>query len=396
MRQLVVATMIGVLGSVWPVQAGGEIHGTILTEEGKEFTGPIRWDKNENYWNDILDARKEDTVYDREGGVVVYLFGKKIVDVDEDNRVHPAFTIPFGHIRSLKPRSGSRAQLTLKNGDEFQILASSTDIGRSIRGLVVQDEKRGKTSLDWDEIEQIEFSGAAGPGRDPERLYGTVETRAGPFTGFVVWDMDESMYEDVLDGEEDGRDREIPFREIREIEKIDERSSRVSLAGGRTRILDGTNDVNSGNRGILVTIPGLGQVRIHWGQFDKVRFSQAPRSPRYGEFDGGRKLAGTVSTSAGATHTGEIVWDRDERYSWESLDGRSNRFTYESLFENIASIHRVSGRSAEVHLKNGQVLTLSGSNDVNSENKGIQVSPKGGEEVEIGWEEFLKVEFSGS
>ncbi|MEE9226169.1 MAG: hypothetical protein V3U66_00365, partial [Acidobacteriota bacterium] len=252
MRYLVAVTVIGALASVGPIQAGGEIHGTISTEAGEEFTGAIRWDRNENFWDDVLDARKEDVVYTREGGVTVYLFGKKIIDVDDDNRVHPVFSIPFGHIRSLRPVSGRRAKLILKNGEVIKIVSNNSDIGNSIRDVVILDGKKGKTSLDWDEIEKIRFSAGSGTVRDAERLYGTVDTPAGPFTGFIVWDMDEAMFEDILDGEEDGVDREIPFGDIRIIEKVDQRSCRVHLQDGKKVNLEGTNDVNSGNRGIFV------------------------------------------------------------------------------------------------------------------------------------------------
>ncbi|MEE8111856.1 MAG: hypothetical protein V3T54_03895, partial [Acidobacteriota bacterium] len=383
MRYLVAVTVIGALASVGSVQAGGEIHGTISTEAGEEFTGAIRWDRNENFWDDVLDARKEDVVYTREGGVTVYLFGKKIIDVDDDNRVHPVFSIPFGHIRSLRPVSGRRAKLILKNGEVIKIVSNNSDIGNSIRDVVILDGKKGKTSLDWDEIEKIRFSAGSGTVRDAERLYGTVDTPAGPFTGFIVWDMDEAMFEDILDGEEDGVDREIPFGDIRIIEKVDQRSCRIHLQDGKKVNLEGTNDVNSGNRGIFVTIPGLGRVRVSWGQFQQVRFEPAPRSPTYGEFDGGWKLSGTVTTSDGSLHQGMIHWDRDESYSWEFLDGRADRIKYAILFENIESIRRLSSRSAEVQLRNGTVLTLTGSNDVNSGNKGIRVFPPDGEEVEI-------------
>jgi hypothetical protein len=41
------------------VYAGsGRICGTIHTRDGDTFEGPIRWDKNEAFWDDILDATK--------------------------------------------------------------------------------------------------------------------------------------------------------------------------------------------------------------------------------------------------------------------------------------------------------------------------------------------------
>jgi hypothetical protein len=37
----------------------GRICGVIHTREGETFEGPIRWDKNEACWDDLINATKE-------------------------------------------------------------------------------------------------------------------------------------------------------------------------------------------------------------------------------------------------------------------------------------------------------------------------------------------------
>ncbi len=233
-----------------------------------------------------------------------------------------------------------------------------------------------------------------GEGRDRQRLYATVHTRAGEIKGFLVWDRDESLVEDVLDGEDpDGKKHEIAFGEIREIERLGATESRVTLKDGESLVLRGTNDVNDDNRGIVLGVAGLGSVEVKWSDATRVVLSEPPASRRYETFDGGRRLSGTVRTSEGATFSGRITWDRDESYTWESLDGWSDGFDYGVRFSSIASIRRVDESSSEVQLKDGRKLVLSDSNDVDDDNRGLIVTAEGETKVELGWSDVERVDF---
>lgn len=385
-----VALMCAALLAPALVWAGGEIYGTIHTDRGETLTGPIRWDKNENFWDDVLDAQKPDKVY-VEGGSRVRVFGITLGDGD-GHWTHPELAVPFGHIKSIEPRRRDKVDIVLKGGEELRIDADGSDVGSGMRGLVIHDKDEGEVSLDWDDVDLIEFAQGPGVGLDDQRLYGTVETDAGDFTGYVVWDRDEALKEDILDGDEDGRSRKIPFERIKEIEG--RRSGcRVTLVDGKVMDLDGSNDVDDGNRGIDVTVPGMGLVKVNWDEFRAVTFAPAPPSRPYAEFDGGRKLYGTVTDEDGNKYTGAVVWDNDEAYSWEPLNGRDNDVEFAIPFENIKSITRESRRSAKVDLKNGEVLFLSESNDVDRDNKGIRIETEGGE-VELDWFEFESVVFT--
>ena len=37
----------------------GRIYGTIRTQDGETLEGWIRWDKNEAFWDDVIDGTKE-------------------------------------------------------------------------------------------------------------------------------------------------------------------------------------------------------------------------------------------------------------------------------------------------------------------------------------------------
>ena len=82
--------------------------------------------------------------------------------------------------------------------------------------------------------------------------------------------MDEIYTTDMLDGDANGRDYEIPFGAIRSIERESSRAARVTLNSGEEIVLDGSNDVDRRNRGISVSDPDLGQVLVEWDAFARV------------------------------------------------------------------------------------------------------------------------------
>jgi len=374
--------------------AGGEIYGTIETTRGERLTGPIRWDTNENFWDDRLDARKTERVdlADADDGFSISVFGWEIITSSGPRSyVSSQFSIPFGHLRAIEPRGVDSAVLELKDGSRVRVAASTTDLGRNL-DLVIDDPERGDVELAWRKIARIEFAQGPGEGRDEERLYGTVTTHGGEFTGYIVWDRRESLAGDILDGEEDGVDHEIPFGEIASIETAGPSGARVGLKSGEEMELRGTNDVNHRNRGVLVTVEGMGTIEVQWEELEKVRFRDAPRSPAYDQFGGGRRLSGTLHAKDGATYEGEIVWDMDESYTWESLDGEAEEIEYGLAFENIRSI-RPRSSDAEVKLANGRTVTLAGSNDVGPSNRGIMITSADGSETILSWEDVELVEF---
>ena len=139
-------------------------------------------------------------------------------------------------------------------------------------------------------IEEIEFLPTPADLEIAERrLFGTVETRVGDFTGFIQWDKDECLSTDKLDGESEDGEMSIEMGKIRSIERHTRNSSKVVLASGRELILDDTNDVDSGNRGIFVADLRYGRVLVDWDAFERIELKQPDSSgPRYGGFRPGQ------------------------------------------------------------------------------------------------------------
>lgn len=375
------------------VPAAGKIYGTVTTFRGDRHTGTIRWDGGEVFWSDLFEAYRSREVEDDDRDFEIRLFGWSLARFGDDKQAHAKLSVAFGHIRSIERTRDGQALITLKSDHRVRA-PSGADIGDSLEGIVVETGE-GPVELGWDDLERVDFAkaptentAAAGP----RRLYGTVDTEQGPFAGYVVWDRDESTLDEMLDGDEGDVDRSIAFASIRRIEKVDNDGSRVLLDDDSTVVLTGSNDVNERNRGIEVVVDGLGRVRVGWHAFRAVTFSEPPSPPTYDEFDGGRTLAGTVRHRDGREIEGTIVWDRDERYTWEMLDGEAGDLTYEVTFGAIRQI-RPGDDEAVVVLVNDAELRLDGTNDVDDGNRGILVTDASGQTHEFDWREVASVTF---
>ena len=373
-------------------QASALIWGTVRTTAGSTYEGFIRWDRNEAAWTDALHGQKQvdRDLLDRmaeslgedvelRGRSVEYL-GVRISWEDDGDAEGSLASVRFGHLAWLEPVSETSARLGLKSGEEMELRGSSTDLGSGLRELVVHDPGTGAVELTWAEVEHVAFAAAPAGAMPPsDRLYGTVEDRWGAsWTGFISWDLDEAVGTDVLDGEEDGTDREIPFERIRSIERRLAGGARVQLVDGEAFVLEGSNDVGPGHRGVQVSDPALGLIDFPWRDVRVVRFATPPATPVYDDFDGGRELEGTVVTRDGERWTGRVIWDADEAWSWEVLNGSDRGVDFEVELAMVARIERRSSRSAEVTLRDGREIVLEGSTDIGRSNRGIVVELEDG------------------
>ncbi len=389
----------------------GRIYGKILTVDGDTFEGLIRWDKNEASWVDLLNGTKSRDRHDsrkrsskrrsyRDRDNEINLFGITIKTGRNSFVVYSDRSesgVRFGHIRSMEVVDDDRVLIELKSGEEIEFSNGSTDIGTSIREIVIEDEAEGEIELDWDDIDRIEFSSTKTQGKSSmgERLWGTLQTRrGGEFTGYICWDVDEVLTRDVLDGETKRRSRKIKFNKIKAIERYSSSAAEVTLLDDETIVLRGSNDVDDSNRGIIVSDPVFGQVMVEWNEFDRVDFSPPPKQAVYSDFDGGKRLRGKVFTEDGEEYEGEIRWDDDEEYTWEMLDGEYRRMTFDIEFGAIRSIERDGYSGSTITLWDGRQFDLRDSNDVDEDNKGIYITLSDGDEVEVEWEDFERIEFS--
>ena len=380
------------------------IYGKITTTSNKKYTGAIRWGKEEVFWSDMFNSTKTENEYldnlsrrerrklDENSGNIK-IFGLNVVTRGNSGSHDHTFACQFGDIQSIEIKGRNRVKLYLKNGELFRLSGGSNDIGATVKIL---DEEIGLVELKWDRIDKVEFMKTQGElqAKFGRPLFGKVKTFYGDFAGFVQWDHDERVGDDELDGDSKDGDVSILFKKITSIEKQG-RGSLVTLDSGRELYLKGSNDVNKENRGIIVTMPGMARVDIKWRDFRSVVFDQTSGvfGLAYDDFAKPKKLWGTVSTTDGKNYSGRLVYDLDEAWDFEILQGNDDDLEYNIPFRFIKKITPKSFKSALIELRNGEQLRLEGSQDVNENNDGVLIFEKKNDSTWVPWENIEEVEF---
>jgi len=225
------------------------MHGTVTTRDGMDFTGYVTWDVDEIYSTDILDGD---------------LAGRRL-------------RIPFGELRSIERHTAGGSLVTLKTGEQV-VLEGTNDVDSSISGIEVSDATLGAVKLGWNDFDHVRFfeaedeiAAARFDGGAPIR--GTVYTEGGEaYDGQITWDADETHTWEILNGDIRDIEFHVEFGNIEQIEKTS-RGALVALRDGRAFELTGSNDVDRGNRGIVIRTDGR-DFEVDWRDFVRVEFSR--------------------------------------------------------------------------------------------------------------------------
>jgi hypothetical protein len=375
----------------------GFIYGKVYTNRNT-YTGPIRWGKEEVLWTDLFNAAKTDHSFDKlvpeKSGASWGDYDWNISSIWENSTTHQ-FTCQFGNMKEMRMVSDDEVVIKLKNGGEIRVEDDGNDMGEKVQ---VIDPELGIINVDWENIDRIEFLPT------PTKLdhvfgmplYGTVEgVRKERYTGFIVWDNDERLTTDKLDGDSDDGDVSLAFGEITSIEKRGS-GSFVTTKSGRELHLTGSNDVDDDNRGILVVTPGVGVAKFSWDSFRKLTFSSPKNTgPTFNDFDTPKLLSGTVSRLDGGDISGQIVFDIDETIDFEIIEGIENEIEYFLPLKNVKSITPKNYDYSQVELVSGQSLLLGEGRDVSGRNAGLLVFQKGKKDpVYISWRRINQITFN--
>jgi hypothetical protein len=338
----------------------------------------------------IEDHHDRDDHKSRKGEMKVFRWK---IEWEDDGYSSRVFSARFGDIASIRVTGDDEAEVTMRSGEIYDVAGYSDDVGGRIHVL---DATLGEIDLKWDRIETIEFMAAPRDAAPPaRRLYGIVETEIGEFEGYIMWDKEECLSTDLLDGESEDGDLSIEMGRISSIEPRGRSSSIVILNDGRKLRLRGSNDVDDDNRGIMIEDERYGKVTVAWDSFDRLEFRDAPGSGRgYDDYDDHGFLRGTVVDGDGNEYSGQLVYDIDESENWEALNGRDRGVEFAIPFSMIASIEPYGRDSAVVTLRNGEEIELEDSQDVSESHDGILVLDENGEIHEwIAWEDIEVVRF---
>ncbi|GAB7088304.1 hypothetical protein [Marinifilum fragile] len=233
-----------------PVENFGEpIYGKITTTIG-EFTGFIQWDHDERLLQDKLDGESRDG------------------DMD----------IPFTKISKIqKEENGSR--ITLLSGRNL-MLRSSNDVSRNNRGIIVTIPNVGRIDFTWKHFLSLDLLPLPQSAmtcfsefNDSERLYGKITNNEGEtFEGVIVYDLDEAMDSEILNGLNDELEFSLPFRNVRKIIPKAYNYCLVELKSGQNLFLGDQTDVSGKNAGILIFTGNDNCKIFDWEDIQEIEF----------------------------------------------------------------------------------------------------------------------------
>ena len=161
--QLVIGILVAIFilfTNGYSQSTAGYIYGKIYTIDN-EYTGQLRWGKEEAFWDDHFNAAKlyksQSTVSPEKGSSSWGDFDWRLSSIwdDKNVQVYHQFVVQFGDIQSIDIIGKSKAAITLKNGSKLEVGGEGyNDIGTSI---TVLDSELGSLNIPWHRIKRIEF-----------------------------------------------------------------------------------------------------------------------------------------------------------------------------------------------------------------------------------------------
>ena len=233
------------------VLATGPLYGTVETYRKEKFTGYIQWDHDERVSTDKLDGESDD--------------GKVV--------------ITFGDIASIEKRGGG-SEVVYKTGKQVY-LTGSNDVDSDNRGIIVLQPGKGMIDIPWSAFKKVTFEVPANSGPSyesfvsPKPLRGKVILFDGnELSGSMIFDLDETLDVETLEGKDNNIEYTIPFRNIKSIKPKNADYSIVELKNGETLLLGEGRDVSESNDGIIIMIKGKTEPKhVSWKNIEQIIFN---------------------------------------------------------------------------------------------------------------------------
>ena len=379
----------------------GLLYGRVTTVDGELFEGSLRFGGDEealwsNQFNGIRRTNDWSQYIPQEmapaAGRSWRFLGMEVRVASRPDLKRP-FLARFGDITQIEAR-GRDLRVTLKSGTVARLDRYAADDFAD--GVRVWDRSGRVVELGEREIRSIEFFAPPVAGAGPAPLFGTVQTPQGVFTGLIQWDREAALLQDRLQGRSvTGEPVDLRFDAVQAGVRHGREGATVLLKGGGTVNLARAGSYRGGHRGLYVDDPQYGRVLISWNTVERVELHPGT-APGYAEFGPGRLLGGTVTTHAGRSLSGRIVFDLDEQESTETLDAPADGVDYMIPFELIAGIDPLGPAArdgARLHLRSGEELRLEQEGDLGAANAGILIFTAEGSAPEyVPWAEVDRIE----
>jgi len=389
-------------------QHQGYIYGEVVLKNRQTYTGPIKWSGGQRLWSDVLSVSKSTNK-----NIFKYLDGSQIKRLSNEEggreinwqfmslwedkypRRKKEILCRFGDIDFIHVTGPDKAQIYFRNGSKVRAVPYKDDAAQLGKNIVVYLAGDSKT-IKWDDISRVNFRSTPG---DPQLrrwapLYGTVYTSNGPVTGFIQWNRYKYLNAHKLAGKtRDNVSASYAFASIARIEKQDNRAL-VRLRSGESVLLGASDDVSDTNKGIIVMHPLYGRVLIEWKAFRSLTLQALPSTGlAYDNYPEPARLYATVHTTDNRTYKGTCMFDLDEEWNVEMLDGNKDGLYYQIPFYYISSITPYRQRYSRVRLKNNSTLLLGWANDVSDKNWGVIIWLPNKKYQYIPWNQVREISF---
>ena len=333
----------------------GYIYGKVTTRSNNVYTGLLRWDDEEAFWDDLFHSYKENRPYTE--------YVEKMGDTDRQE------------LKDLEREVRRLARQEAQLAKEEEQLAKQESRASSDETRQRYSEQRSEKSSERYEVSteraqlerEIARSRVSETRRNISVLGGAINIAVSGLTGSRIFIA--------------------RFGDIKKITVIGSEDAELLMKSGTVYTVSGySNDVGGT---IRVRDDSIGDINLEWRKIDTIEFMDTPKNVN----PAGYRLAGSVFAD-GTEYKGYIQWDSEECLSTDELDGESEDGRLAIPFGNIKSIERRSRSSSWVILKDGRKLSLEGTNDVDGSIRGIMVEDERYGRLKVPWDAFEKAVFS--
>lgn len=224
---------------------GDPLYGKVISRYGT-FEGYILWD-NECCGTDILSGEWDDR--------------------DKD--------YPYRDIYRIK-REDKHFIITLHNG-KTQSLCCSDDLNINRSHITIKNKELGQLEIKMRDLKEVIFYTTYDDKttyqsyNHPERIRAGISTvDNNTISGEMIYDLDEALTSDILDGEMENLNFRIPFYLISEIRPINYIYTEITLLNGNKYTLTGHSDVSDRNNGVIIQISRNRAMFMPWNKVKKV------------------------------------------------------------------------------------------------------------------------------
>lgn len=408
MRFLVLVFLVISLNSsaTFSQEYKGFLYGTVTLKNNKSYTGQLRWGSDAGAWDDLFEASKNELQIQEQIDIQGYeesedeaeeVFEFSFMKLWEDKESNFGFRFKsqFGHIdKIIEIKNSKSATAVLKNGEKIKLRKRGSDIGNDITLI---HHSLGNLEFDWENIEEIDFKDPPSNVRNSygAKIYGNVLTIDGLQEGYIVWDFEEEAFEkDIIDGYHQNVKYEIEFGKIASL-RPERNGAIITFKNGSELYLRKSSDVDKENDGIFIKTQDSGMINLSWSNLIRIDFTKPGfKSLEYKDFRAPRPIYGRVETIGGQSFKGKIVYDLDETWDIEVLDGRLKGTKYYIPFYLVRSITPQNYNYSLIELTNGSSLILGDEGDVNHDNHGILVWLNESKTRYIPWDKIKSVTFN--